>query len=331
MTELGRRDSLYNGIMEHRFAEDVCFLCGTHVDVDGASVEHVVPKWLQQKFNLWNVRVHLLNGTPIRYRSLVIPCCRACNNVHLAKVEKEVAAAVNAGSLAVREMNQVLLAQLLLKVFFGFVYRELFLPIDRRQGASETIVLPADMEQFQMLHYILQSVRIPMRFHCVSGAVPVSIFVFDLKEPTDPHFRFDYRDEVIHKCLQIRMGGVGILAAFDMGFQATEGSEFFPKYYGRRLHPIQFDELAANLFSKARTLAVNPSIIFCEDPSGVSLSVVPPGISPFAEMKMEDVARMLQHMTGLEMDVISPIPGRRITFLEHENGSFRDIPIDMVL
>lgn len=322
---------LFDGIAEHRFAEDICFLCGAQVDPTEGSVEHVIPKWLQQRFDLWNVRVHLLNGTAITYRSMVVPCCAPCNNVHLAKIEQEVCARVSAGPTAVIAMDRVILAQWLLKIFFGFLYRELFLPLDRRRPAAETIISPADMEQFQMLHYILQSVRIPMRFNCSDSPVPASIFIFELKEPSDLEFQFDYRDDVIHRCLQLRMGKVGILAAFDMGFQAIEGSEFFPKYYSHHLHPIQFDELAANLFCKARKLVINPFLIFAEGPYGVTMEVAPPGRSPFADIDRDEVAKMLCHMTGLPMDVISPVPGRRITFLENDDRSFRDIPIDAIL
>jgi len=320
--------SLFKGITDHSFSEDVCFLCGASICLAERSIEHVIPKWLQQRYDLWNVRVHLLNGTAIRYRDLVIPCCQRCNSIYLSNIEQEVGAAVSAGTEAVIRMDRVVLTQWLLKIFFGFLYRELFLPLDRRQANAETIVSPEDMEQFQMLHYILQSIRVPMQFDCIGSPVPGSIFIFELKEPAELRFQFHYRDDVVHRCLQIRMGKIGILAAFDVGFQAIEGSEFFPKYYGRLLHPIQFDELAANLFCRARVLAINPFLAFAESPRGVTMHVTPPGRSPFAAMKTGDVARMLSHMTGLSLEIISPSPDRRITFLEHDDGSFRDLPID---
>ena len=48
-----------------------CFLCGK----DSAdSLEHVFPAWLQRRFQLWDQQLNLLNGTPIPYRNLTVPC-----------------------------------------------------------------------------------------------------------------------------------------------------------------------------------------------------------------------------------------------------------------
>lgn len=320
--------NLFDGVVGHKFAENVCFLCGSQLPSGSGSVEHVIPKWLQKRFALWDVRVHLLNGTSIKYSKLVVPCCQICNNVHLAKVEQEVCTQVAAGPAAVLAMDRIVLMQWLLKMLFGFLYRELFLPLDRRYPAAATIVSAEDMEQFQMLHYLLQSTRVPMTFHALRDHVPASIFVFEVKEPAEVKFKFDYKDDVINRCLQIRMGSVGILAAFDMGFQAVEGSEFFPRYSAHALHPLQFNELAVNLFSKARKLTVNPFIFFSEGREGVVLDVMPPGRSPFDAMTTAEQAEMLAHFTGLPLEVVMPVPDRRITFLENDDGSFRDIPID---
>lgn len=318
---------LFDGVRDHAFADGVCFLCGTKMPVDAYTVEHVIPKWLQRKFALWDVRVHLLNGTQIPYRDLVIPCCSDCNNIHLSKIERQVRERVEAGPSEVMGMDRVVLSQWLLKIFFGFLYREIFLPLDRTRPGLGSIVAPADMEQFQFLHYILQSVRVPMEFDFFGSPVPASIFVFEVKEPSESYLQFDYKDDVIHRCVQLRMGRIGVLAAFDMGFQAVEGAEFFPKYFGHALHPLQFNELAVNLFSKGRKLEINPTLIFSESPAGISIAVVPPGRSPFAPLKTCEQGEMLAHFTGLPLDVVLPSPDRRITFLQTEDGAFRDIPI----
>lgn len=321
---------LIDTVLKHRFSESICFLCGASIVPGRDTVEHVIPKWVQGKFDLWNLRVDLLNKTSIRYKDLVVPCCRECNNVHLAKVEHAVGARMFSGVQAVRSMDRIVLMQWLLKIFFGLLYREIFLPIDRAKPGNGTIVTAEDMEQFQMLHYMLQSVRVPMTFSTFDSDVPASIFIFELKEPKE--FRFDYKDDVVHRCMSLRLGRVGILVAFDMGAQVIEGAEFFPRYFKRVLHPIQFDELAANLFAKARQLLVNPAIMFVESPKAVSFNVMPFTSSPFArlfgDLTCDDVGEYLWRFTRLPRAIVLPEPGRRITFLSDGDGSFRDIPID---
>ena len=82
--------SLYNAIRDHDFSETTCFLCGSDVENNQSSREHVFPKWLLHHFGLWDKPITLLNGTKLAYRQLVIPCCQYCNNECLSSVEREV-------------------------------------------------------------------------------------------------------------------------------------------------------------------------------------------------------------------------------------------------
>ncbi len=64
---------------------DHCFLCGLALSENTRTVEHVFPQWLLADFDLHNQKINLLNGSSIRYRSLVIPCCKDCNTFWLAR------------------------------------------------------------------------------------------------------------------------------------------------------------------------------------------------------------------------------------------------------
>ncbi len=66
--------------------DDCCFLCGALMD-GSKSAEHVFPKWLQNRYDLWNQKIELLNGSLMPYRQLTIPCCEKCNNEHLSSLE----------------------------------------------------------------------------------------------------------------------------------------------------------------------------------------------------------------------------------------------------
>src|SRR2546430_27745 len=77
--------------------EGHCFLCGTLLTDDNRTDEHVIPQWLQRTHNLWQQRMHLLNGTTMPYASLKIPCCSDCNNVRLCPIEEAVSIAFAAG------------------------------------------------------------------------------------------------------------------------------------------------------------------------------------------------------------------------------------------
>lgn len=74
-----------------------CFLCGTELHENNRSEEHVYPKWLQNKFNLWTQRLGLLNNTSILYKDLKVPCCKKCNLKMSSELEKPMEQAVSGG------------------------------------------------------------------------------------------------------------------------------------------------------------------------------------------------------------------------------------------
>src|SRR6185437_5829167 len=75
---------LFQAVAKRRFGLSTCFLCGRRLGIRNRSDEHVIPRWVQDRFGLWNERLNLLNGSSIPYRQLTVPCCRTCNNVHLS-------------------------------------------------------------------------------------------------------------------------------------------------------------------------------------------------------------------------------------------------------
>jgi hypothetical protein len=63
-----------------------CFVCGRLATTE----EHIFPKWLQRKYDLWNQTIRLPNDTEIKYRQLTIPCCLECNGIYLSQLEDAV-------------------------------------------------------------------------------------------------------------------------------------------------------------------------------------------------------------------------------------------------
>ena len=117
-------------------SRDQCFLCGMAFGVAELTREHVFPKWLQTMHDLWNKELVLLNGTSIRYRQLLVPCCAPCNNVVLSRLEGEVARAAQGGADKVRALGHEKLFTWLAKIYFGVLYAEALLPRDRAGGAA---------------------------------------------------------------------------------------------------------------------------------------------------------------------------------------------------
>jgi hypothetical protein len=221
---------------------DHCFLCGSLLSADTRTEEHVFPRWLQRRFNLWDERLTLMNRTTIRYRGLTIPCCRSCNTQWLSRVETEVSAAFESGYAAVRKLDPTLLCLWMWKLYYGIHFKEVALPVERRDEASRPIVSADYLGRFAEIHHVLQALRNTVRFRYVPG----SLFVYEAQVPDRPEHQFDYRDAPLRPFLAVRAADTVVIAAFD--WEAMANLVHAPRLEAAAalpLHPFQFTELAA--------------------------------------------------------------------------------------
>lgn len=327
--DLNSSTGVYYPFADNDFSEGKCFLCGAQAD----SLEHVFPKWLLKEFGLWDSCVGLLNGTDMPYRQLVIPCCRSCNSTSLSSVENRVRAALSQGPEATANLERMTLFVWCLKIFYGLVYRECLLPLNRRSPADGTIVIPEEMEAYRILHFLLQSTRLPVRCVQAHSDIPGSLFVFRIAEPSNPSLRFDYQDDVVHMLLSLRVGNVGVLAGFDMGALNFECSPFLDRYQNELLHPIQFGELGAWFFAKARAFRRFPKVAVLPEAGGlviVTAAIAGLSRSPvFGEIEKPVYAKLLSHFLHLPLELVTSPEGEPLTWLDAGDGHFRQLPIDV--
>src|SRR5258705_11763329 len=116
---------LLKPVLEHPYAPDVCFICASPLSTDTATAEHVVPKWIQDRFELRNQRITLVNGTTIPYRQLTVPCCFDCNNRVLSPLENRISAAFSQGFDAVANLPRIDVFRWIAKIFLGMQFKEL--------------------------------------------------------------------------------------------------------------------------------------------------------------------------------------------------------------
>jgi hypothetical protein len=160
-------------VSESKIAEGMCFACGGTPST--GSGEHVIPKWLQRKFKLFDERLTLINGTLIAYRNLTIPCCENCNTGFLSKIEGAVQPIFEHG--AVNSYDEKLaLGRWLSKILIGFLVKETSLASDRAKPELGPIFRPDLIDELHHCHFVLQSARKPTSFRCLHGDLPFSLY-----------------------------------------------------------------------------------------------------------------------------------------------------------
>ena len=226
-------------------SRDRCFLCGLQLTDENRTDEHVFPRWLQGRFDLWDQKLTLMNGTLIPYRALTIPCCGTCNNDHLSPIENRVKQAVSTGVAGFAALDPIELFVWLGKIYYGLLFRDLFLVGDRKNPDAGTLVTPAHLQQFRMHHMLLQVARGVV--HWPHDQFPASVFIFEAQVPTKVRSQFDYRDSLFFPFLSIRMADVIVVASLqDWGaLRQTVDIPMFRAASKIPLHPKQFRQVNA--------------------------------------------------------------------------------------
>jgi len=322
---------LFEQVLERKFGWSTCFLCGCRLGKKNRSDEHVFPKWLQRKYKLVDERLRLPNGTTVPYRQLTIPCCRVCNTKHLHPIEKTMSQAVIGGPRAVKALDPWYIFIWLGKMFYGILYRELFLLWDRARGNKGTITTKEILREYRMHHLLLQSVRVPMQF---VGCFPASILIVETQEPEDKRLSWDYSDDPQSMFIGCRMGSVGLICMLhDGGAQQA----IFPRCPGldidvpHKLHPIQFREVLARVRYQGMLFNRIPKFVLWQSEEETKVTMNPlmgfnskPIFDPWNQLLY---SRVLATMTGAPIKLLFRAPDRAWTWLKTPAGTLSEMPL----
>jgi hypothetical protein len=295
---------------------EACFLCGSAVDGETRTREHVFPKWLLNRHGIWNARMTLLNGSLIPYSQLTVTCCKTCNGMHLSQLESEVASAFAGGPHHVRLLPEERLYLWLAKFYYGLVFRELNLAVDRRTNQGRTIVSDDILRGYAVHHLLLRRILGKVTWNTSPG----SIFIFDAMDSTDSAATFDYFDAFDGPFVSIRTGST-FVAAFlqDFGAVPRLGVENSPQVRAARsvaLHPFQCIELTAFFYTVLKLRERPPKFTVGKRDDKFDLMVLPQGglsgRSPFADWDPELYANVfsefVQTRIGVKLDVSHGTP-----------------------
>jgi len=321
---------LFDPEVDIQFGRDVCFLCGAVLPTERNTDEHVLPKWVLNRFDLWNQRLTLLNRTEIPYRQLTIPCCVTCNGTHLNRIETAMQQACDAGAQVVRELPSQTVFIWMGKILYGLLYREHFLSWSRRDPSEGPIVQEETLRRYRLHHQFLQAARIPFEFY---PEVPASFFIFETLDPTDNQMRFDYWDNPIGLMVSVRVGKVGIIACLqDGGALKHAAGDYYKKYEKLKLHWMQFAELTARIWYDLSLFNRIPKFMLNEQAGKVQVQLMPlgglSGKPLFDEADSEQYGKVLTHVSRFSEEQIMPEPGKVMGWLRKPSGELRQMLAD---
>ena len=271
------------------FDGEHCFLCGEPLNSDNATVEHVFPKWLQRRNNLWDQTLRLLNGTTIKYRQLTVPCCKSCNGIFLSKIEKDMRDAMEKGTEFIRGINKIVIYKWVIKILYCTLYKQLSLKANIKDDTTETIVTHDFLAQYKLIFDFMQSIRKDISIEETCS----SVFIFDVLLSNNINKDFFYVDDILHAQVAMETNGIGIICTIgDAGAINNKLNSYFYPFYQMRLSKVQHGQLIADVFYNRAILKDNVNIVFL--PNGIVQ--LTPFESEYKEFKQKEYALVLYYI-----------------------------------
>lgn len=313
------------------FTGGQCFACGG--EPTAGQGEHVIPRWTQRRFDLFNQTLTLVNGSRIPYRQLTIPCCESCNNGFLRDIENAVIAFLESPEFS-DPGPRVTLGRWLCKIFIGLLVKETTLLVDRRDPSKGSILSQDFVEEFRHAQLILQSARKRTIFHSLHGPHPFTLYMYRI-EPDDDFGEFDLSTNLVGQSIAVRLGPVGVAFVNDGGLQYEAGRKGPLDLDGRRLHPVQFSEVVARVHYKAALRYATHSYTSFETPNEIVVDQV--SVRPFSNVRLEggamqifqpwddiECAQMIERYRPFQgPPVYDPSTGRFTTTLSNNRGGIQ--------
>lgn len=324
--------SLLRTIDEHPLDCDHCFLCGTGLQAENCTKEHVVPHWAQKHFGIKNKKLSLLNRTCIPYHRAIVPCCSDCNGVALSPLEQRVRSAT-ADDAPLAAEDAWLWSS---KVFLGLHFLESRLRSNRQDPSSPPIVSADWLAHHRLMLLPLQQLR---DLCTVTGKIG-DARIFSVDDATSCGHGWDLWTDPLSSAIAVRIGRFGILATFaDCGRTFELMGPMWRAKQQFPLHPIQFLELSARFFSISWLATCSPSYVIIEaDESEKSVVLVVPRheaslASRFGMSECQVFTQKFADRLGVSASDILLSNGSLLTYLEKDcepiEMPLRDFPMSV--
>ena len=222
------------------FDLQTCFLTGQSLHADTEPVS-VFPEWVLNRYELHDKTFKMLDeGASVQYKNLKAPYSEDFRK-KMDALEEVIEKAFCTGYDEVVKLPEELLFQWMAKLMTGILFEDLRITQNKLAKLGDSLQLSSFLKaRFQKLHWMLQSLVVPMEFN---GLKPWSIRVFRVKYSKDV---FHYKDETNNLNFSLGMNDFGIVACLqDNGEVGKKLNDLTNRIGDKTLHPIQFEELCA--------------------------------------------------------------------------------------
>jgi hypothetical protein len=322
-----------------RFVSDICegdncFICGKNKSEKEFNDEHVIPKWILKKYDLFKKTITLPNNESLRYDKYTVPCCCECNEYLGRMFESDISELVSVGydkALKIVQKNGLRKVFLWMSlVFLKTHLKDTYLRkhLDTRNGDE----LISDNYEWALLHHIHAMVIAEKNKTSIEPECWGSITMIPAKV-AEHYENYDYSDIYAANTVLMRIGEIAFIAVLD---DSCASLNFFleqSKIIDGPLSPLQLREVQTilaffNLKLKYRPqygtrtdINIGEVSIFTELPDTLALEeFTDREIGELLYSNVEDIIKNMNNTTLNEN--IENIKAGNFRFLFDESGRF---------
>lgn len=198
--------------VEHICNKDTCFVCGVEKTDSTFNDEHIIPRWVLKRYELFGKEITLPNGRTYRYGKYKIPCCKSCNSLLGGNIEKKISEGFSGNYDAAvsflknnRELVFIWVCLLYIKTHLKDRAFKYDFKSDKKIGDNY------DWEGLHHIHCMARSIYTNVS---IEKSVYGSIFVYPCAE-LDEGERYDYIDLYGTGTVLIRLGDFFIICVLN--------------------------------------------------------------------------------------------------------------------
>ncbi len=317
---------------------DCCFLCGANPGSKEFNNEHILPRWLLRRYDLFDRTITLPNGTTIRYGSYTVPCCKDCNSLMGSVVETPLSEILNKGCDAI---NDFIRDGGLLKVYvwMGLIFlkahlKDRALKMHRDQRLGDATIAQTFYYDWTDLHHLHSLVRCFVTNATVEREAVGSFLTLPVNTK-DTDDKFDLVNLTVGQSMLLRLGNISLYAVFDdSGAAMVTCNPRLEKITGPvntlQMREVISDFACANIHLKDRptfmtqfSLDQKFSRIVANRPPAVLLHELDKSVRGRLLFLAVDHALDNIRVEGLSQpEIADAIKGGDFTFLFNKDGSF---------
>lgn len=291
---------------------DACFVCGAASGSKKFNNEHVIPRWVLKRYNLFAKQITLPNGVLQRYGTYVMPCCADCNTLLGDRIETPMSKLLEGGfDSIVSRLNAETVSSLYIWLCLLFVKthmkdRAYRVHKDFRDGDARI----ADEYFWPEMHHLHCVSRIPYVEAVMSPDIIGTMRWFRIDDPVVADV-FDWLDLSNEQTISLRLGDFGLICVLtDAGATASALRDRLDTVSDATLTVIQLRELAARLGVANSDLINRPAfgtLVLKTRPERVHLWTKHDEIPVFKPLNMEKLGSAMDyvlhgHLAGIAID-----------------------------